>query len=198
MRRWLAECVRGRSWGVRAPLVAVLAWIATRHAGDPTYASIFQGVNLGFHEMGHAALYFSGHRLLTVAAGTLFEIGVPVAAGAYLVLRQRDPFGGAVCLFWLGTALVGVGIYAADARIQALPLVSPFGPVDVDSHDWTYILLRFGRISRAEAIGGFIRRAGLVAMVVSLALQGFVLRAMADSHDHRGPDASVREGARHP
>ena len=155
---------------VRIPILVVLAWILHRHLTDPTYASIFSGINLAFHEMGHAAFMAFGSRILTTVGGTLFEIGVPMAAGVYLWVRQRDPFGAAVCVFWMGAALVGAGAYAADARAQALPLVSPFGPVDVDSHDWTVMLLRVGRISQDQEIGAALRAAGLLAMTTGLAV----------------------------
>ena len=118
---------------IRLPILLVLTWILHSHLGDPGYTSIFGGINLGFHEMGHAAFMWFGNRMLTTAGGTLFEVGIPMAAGVYLFVKQRDPFGAMVCLFWMGTALVGAGVYAADARALALPLVSPFGPVDVDS-----------------------------------------------------------------
>jgi len=81
----------------------------------------------------------------------------------------------------MGTALVGAGVYAADARAQALPLVSPFGPVDSSSHDWTVMLLRFGRISRDQEIGATLMNAGLLTMALSLALAVWVLWLMAES-----------------
>jgi len=166
---------------VRAPLIPVLLWILSGYLGDPQHASIFEGVNLAFHEMGHAAFFWLGDRLLTVAGGTIFQLGIPVAAGAYLLFKQHDPFGTAVCVFWLGTALFAAGVYAADARAQALPLVSPFGPVDVDSHDWTVMLMRFELLSRDQAIGAGLRRAGTVAMVGSIATATWVLTVMARS-----------------
>jgi hypothetical protein len=129
--------------------------------------------------MGHAAFFWFGDRILTTAGGTIFQLGIPVAAGVYLLYKQRDPFGAAVCVFWLGTALVGAGVYAADARAQALPLVSPFGPVDVDSHDWTVMLMKYGMLSRDHAIGAGLRRAGLIAMVGAIAAGACVLRVMA-------------------
>ena len=154
---------------IRLPILLVLTWILHSHLGDPGYTSIFGGINLGFHEMGHAAFMWFGNRMLTTAGGTLFEVGIPMAAGVYLFVKQRDPFGAMVCLFWMGTALVGAGVYAADARAQALPLVSPFGPVDVDSHDWTVMLLKVGRLSQDQQIGAALRGSGILAMIGGLA-----------------------------
>jgi hypothetical protein len=172
-------------WWYRAPLVLVLAWVLRGYVTDPTSTSIFSGINLGFHEMGHAVLSWSGSRALTAAGGTLFEVAIPVAAALYLALRQRDPFGATVCLFWCGTALVGAGVYAADARAQALPLVSPFGPIDVDSHDWTFLLMKYGRLSQDQEIGAAVRRSGIGLMALSVIAGASVLRVMARASDRR-------------
>ena len=191
IRPWIAERVAGKTWWVRAPLLLIFLWMLRGYMNDPMYRSIFDGINLGFHEMGHAAFMWFGHRILTTAGGTIFQLAVPVAAGVYLLLKQRDPFGAAVCVFWLGTALVGAGVYAADARAQALPLVSPFGPVDVDSHDWTVMLMKYGRLSQDERIGGFLQGSGIVAMVLSLVLGGWILRIIATTPTGRPPGGAA-------
>ena len=178
---WIRGRVEGGIWWYRLPVILLMLWIFRGYLDDRMYSSILNGISLGFHEMGHAAFYWSGSRILTTAGGTLFELGIPIAAGVYLLLKQRDPFGAAFCLFWLGTALVGAGIYAADARAQALPLVSPFGPVDVDSHDWTFMLMKYGKLSRDEQIGGVLQQAGMLVMLLSIVLGGWVLRLMAKS-----------------
>lgn len=182
-RGWVAERVAGRNWWVRAPLVVILALILRHQLADPAHPTIFEGLNLGFHEMGHAAFFWLGDRMLTTMGGTIFEIAIPIAAGLYLLYKQRDPFGATVCLFWLGTALVGIGLYAADARAQALPLVSPFGPVDVDSHDWTVMLMKWGKLSKDQEIGAFFRHLGISAMVAALALEAWILRIMATTRN---------------
>lgn len=178
-RRWIEERVAGRTWWVRAPLLVLLAWVLRSLLADPQGFSLFGALTLGFHEMGHAFFSWTGHRILTAAGGTIFQLLVPLGAAAYLAWRQRDPFGATVCLFWLGTALVDAGVYAADARAQALPLVSPFGPVDVDSHDWTVMLMKFGMLSRDQAIGGALVGAGRALMAASLAAGAWVLWVMA-------------------
>lgn len=175
---WVRERVAGQVWWYRAPLLLILAWILYRHAQDPLFTSIFYGINLGFHEMGHALFSWSDDRILTAAGGTIVEVAVPLGAAAYLLLKQHDPFGATVCLFWLGTVLVGAGTYAADARAQALPLVSPFGPVDVDSHDWTVVLMKYGMLSRDQEIGGLLRTAGMAAMAGGIVLGGWVVAIM--------------------
>lgn len=165
---WIATRVQGQTWYYRAPLLVILYWLYSGYPGDPLHTTIFDGISLGFHEAGHAAFMWTGNRLLTVAGGTLFELGIPLVAAAYLLFKQRDPFGALVCLFWMGTAFWHTAAYAGDARAQALPLVSPFGPVDVDSHDWTYMLMRFGMLSRDWEIAAYFRLIARFAMLGSL------------------------------
>jgi len=171
--------VVGRRWWVRAPVLLVFLWMLRVYAADAMYSSIFDGVNLGFHEAGHAAFMWFGNRILTTAGSTIFQLGIPVVAGLYLLIKQGDPFGTAVCIFWLCTALVGAGVYAADARARVLPLVSPFGPVDVFRHDWTVMLMKYGKLSQDERIGAFLRNSGLTAMTASIALSAWTLWLMA-------------------
>ncbi|MGE0160133.1 MAG: hypothetical protein AB7T31_12050 [Gemmatimonadales bacterium] len=194
MRAWVAERVRGKLWWARAPLLVLLLVPLRGYLGDPMHSSIFDGVNLAFHEMGHAAFFWLGNRILTTAGGTIFQLGIPLAAAGYLLHRQRDPFGAAVCIFWLGTSMFGAGVYAADARAQALPLVSPFGPVDVDSHDWTVMLLKYGMLSRDQEIGAALRSGGVFAMTLSLAVGAWVLWVMrAATAEAAGPAGSAKK-----
>jgi hypothetical protein len=185
---WVAARVAGRTWYYRAPLLLLFAWYLARYFGDPQRGSIFDALTLGFHEMGHAAFGLLGSHMLMVAGGTIFQLLVPTVAGLYLLIKQRDPFGAAVCLFWLGTSLINAGVYAADARAQALPLVSPFGPIDVDSHDWTVMLMRVGMLSKDKEIGSFLVEAGKLAMILATAGGAWVLRVMAVTRPAEEPE----------
>lgn len=176
---------------IRVPILLALAWILYGYMNDPTHASIFAGVNLVFHEMGHAAFMWFGNRMLTTAGGTIFEVGIPVSAGAYLLVKQRDSFGAAVCLFWMGTALFSAGVYAADARAQALPLVSPFGPVDVDGHDWTVMLLRLGRLSQDQQFGSALRSMGVLAMAGGVGIGARITWGRAGRRREGAPRAAL-------
>jgi hypothetical protein len=114
-------------WLPRALALAWLAWIWMGFFGGEPPSSLrnpFGAMSLIIHESGHAALMWSGSRLWTVAGGTLFQLAVPRLI-AWLFWRQRDVYAVTVALFWLGTSLVDAGIYAADARAQLLPRVSP-------------------------------------------------------------------------
>lgn len=175
LRAAVARRGRGRRRVGRALLLPALAWILWRHLGDPFHASIVSGLNLVVHEAGHLFFGWFG-RLPGVAGGTVMELLVPVLV-AVLFFRHRDDFGVAVALFWLGTALVDVGVYAADARNQALPLVSPV--TGSPEHDWTYLLMRFGALRHDRLIGTLFRRAGLAAMAAGLVGGAWIVRQLA-------------------
>lgn len=166
---------RARSWLLRAPVLAGMAYLALRLLEDPSRPSLWGGINLAVHEIGHV-LFLVFPEFLTVAGGTFLELAIPVVAGL-LFLRQKEDFGAALCLFWLATALLGAATYAADARAQLLPLVSPFAGAPM--HDWHYLLGRLGLLDRDQAVAGVFRAAGLLLAVGSVGLGGWILGLMA-------------------
>ena len=169
-------------WLPRALVLAWMVWIWMGFFGaEPPswFRNPFGAATLIVHEAGHAAFLWSGNRLLTVAGGTIFQLTIPALVG-WLFWRQKDIYGVTVALFWLGTSLVDTGIYAADARAQLLPLVSPWGGEDdVFAHDWTYMLTRFGKLSRDEIIGGRFRAAGMALMPLTLLAGTWVVSVLA-------------------
>lgn len=160
----------------------MLAWLLWGYLGDPAHSSLVDGINLVVHEAGHLLFGWFG-RLPGMAGGTVAELLAPVLVGAHFV-RRREDFGAAVCLFWLGTALAHVGVYAADARAQALPLVSPVS--GSPEHDWTYLLLRFGALRHDRLIGGLFQAAGLGSMAASVAAGAWSLRQHARASRREG------------
>lgn len=175
--RWLDRAVAGRAWWIRAPLLPVLAWVAWKHSRDIWYGSLFDGLNLAFHEIGHVFFSFFGSEFLTIAGGTIFELCIPLVAALYLVLRQRDPFGAGVCVFWAGTACASVGRYVYDTRSQIAGRVS-IGPSS-GPDDWTYLLSRFDLVRQDRVIGMGVKETGVAVMTVALVWCVFVLWKMA-------------------
>src|SRR5205823_5309905 len=102
---------RGRNPWVRAPLLAFFVYIFLQHLHDPLYGSIFGGLNLGFHELGHYIFAPFGETL-QVLGGSLFQCIVPIIA-AVLFYRQPDYFGVSFAWCWLSTNLFSVAVYAA-------------------------------------------------------------------------------------
>jgi hypothetical protein len=173
----MAEASPGKVWWYRAPLLLPLAWILYRHTESEAYASIFEGLNLVIHEAGHLVFMWSGSDFLTVAGGTLLQCLCPILAGI-MFYRQRDFFAIAVSLFWLGTNFAHIAPYAADARAQLLPLVSPAS--GAPGHDWNYLLGTLGLLRQDQAVGAAFRGAGLLTMAAGVAAGVWVLRVMAE------------------
>ena len=164
-----------RWWGWRLPFLLFFAYILVRHLASPDYQSIFKGLNLGIHELGHFVFALMGEFIGTLG-GTLLQCLVPVGSMA-MFLRQRDFFAIAVCFGWLSTNLFDVATYAGDARAMELPLVSP-GVGDV-IHDWNYLLGRMGLLQADQTIAFLFRAGGVLTMLVCLAAGGWLLWKMA-------------------
>lgn len=165
---------RGRSWHVRLPLALWLGYILVRHLGAEEYTSLFGGLNLGIHELGHY-LFAPLGELASIAGGTALQLFAPLI-GAWLFWRQRDFFAIGVASCWLGTNLFNVAVYAADARARLLPLVSPATGDPI--HDWSYMLGAVGLLAWDRQIGGLFRMAGTAAMGAGLLLCAWLLLAM--------------------
>ena len=163
----VAEWCVGRVWYWRAPLLFFLAYIGVRHLADPQYASLFGGINLGIHELGHVLTGWTGQWFCTLS-GTLFQIAAPCVAAA-LFVRQPDYFAVPVCGAWLSTSLYSVATYMADARALELPLVT-VGPEGGDvEHDWNYLFDSVGLLNHDTSIAGFVRLLAFLLMWSSIA-----------------------------
>ncbi len=165
----------GRRWQLRALLLLYLAYAGWRHWSDPEYGSIFSGITLAIHELGHV-LFGPFGEWLAVAGGSITQLAAPAAA-ALLLLRQRDYFGVAVGGAWLSMSLSNLAVYVADARAESLPLVS-LGGGDV-VHDWNYLLGSVHLLPHDAAIAGLVRFAAIVCLAGSLWLGAWLCTVMA-------------------
>ena len=171
---WAAE---GRSWPPRAALLAVLAYLGWRHLSDPEFGSIFSGITLGVHELGHLLFAPLGH-WLGVAGGSITQVAAPLAV-AYGFLRQRDYYAIAVAGTWEGMSLANLATYVADARAQELPLVSPFS--GDPEHDWNYLLSSVGMLRQDTLLAGCVRLAACAVLAGSVAFGVWLCVKMARS-----------------
>jgi hypothetical protein len=176
-RQW----ANGRSWLLRAPVLVYLAYAGFRSFGNIEYRSIFSGITLAFHEMGHI-LFGPLGVFPMVLGGSLTQLLIPIVA-ALLLLRQSDYFGFAVGGGWLGLSAMDLAWYVGDARANALPLVS-LGPEA--EHDWFYLLGRLGWLRYDLQIAGLVRGLGALALILSLALGIWLCLVMAGSSDSQG------------
>jgi len=171
-----AQWCAGRSWAWRAPLLLYFAYVGARHLADPYYGSLFAGITLGIHELGHLLLSWAG-RFLAIAGGSLAQVAAPIAAGWFLY-RQRDYFGVAAAGAWLAFSLFGLATYVGDARTQELPLLGfTADPV----HDWNALLSMLGILSWDRTLAFLTRAAAFGIWAASLLFGGWLCRRMARS-----------------
>ena len=129
-------------------------------------SSFLHGPLLVFHEAGHVILRVFGE-WMGVLGGTLGQLLVPVVLCVALLVRNRDPFGAAIGLWFVGVSLLDVAPYMYDARDPQLMLLTgttgESGP-----HDWIYLFSSLGWLAKAQTIGTATHRLG--AFVVLLAI----------------------------
>lgn len=120
--------------------------------------------NLVFHEAGHTIFSFFGE-LIQVAAGSAFQVALPLGIAAYF-FRSGRTASGSICLMWAGQSLLNVSVYAADASEMALPLLGG----DSTAHDWNYLLGRFGLLDRVADVSNSLYGAGVALIAIGSAL----------------------------
>ncbi len=165
----------GRLWWPRAIVLLYLAWAGWRHLSDPEYGSLFSGITLAIHELGHVLFGFFGE-WLSIAGGSITQLAAPVAV-ALILLRQRDYFGVAVGGAWLSMSLSNMAVYVADARVGDLPLYS-LGGGDV-VHDWNYLLGSVHLLPHDDDIARLVRLAAGLLLLLSCGLGAWLCAVMA-------------------
>jgi hypothetical protein len=164
-------------------VLCYLGWAGVRHLRDPLYSSLFGGITLGIHELGHLLFDFAG-RFLGTAGGSIAQVAAPAAA-AWMLYRQRDFFGVAVGGAWESFSLWNLATYVGDARARELPLV---GLVPDPVHDWNWLLSRLGILSWDGALAALTRIAAFSIWAASMALGVWLCGKMVtDRRRHSGP-----------
>jgi hypothetical protein len=123
--------------------------------------------NLIFHEAGHVIFAPLGE-FMSVLGGSLLQVLIPVIA-AIAFVRQAQPFGAVVCVWWAGQNLTDLAPYIADARALRLTLLGGRTGAEVEGHDWEYLLTQLGVSHLDRTIGTVTHAAGILIMVAALA-----------------------------
>ncbi len=127
-------------------------------AYDPANATFLHIVYTPFHEAGHL-LFIPLGRFISVAGGSLMQIIVPTVFFGYFVYH-RKPFSASIVLFWVGQSMVDVYVYANDAVVMELPLLSGVTGSEGGFHDWNYLLSETGLLPQTPLIAKIIRFSG--------------------------------------
>ncbi|MFH1330733.1 MAG: hypothetical protein ABIJ48_08820 [Actinomycetota bacterium] len=149
-----------RAWGryvLGAVAAVAIGWVAFGADRPVPALDLF---DLGMHEVGHLLTAFMP-RMVMFLAGSVLQVAVPLALGAYFLFRRSEWASAGFCAAWAGTSARDVAVYVADAPVEALPLIGG------GTHDWAYLLgpQGFDCIDRAGAIAGFVEVAGLLMVI---------------------------------
>jgi len=175
-------------YGRAAALVLICVWsffIAADDYTDPE-PGFMHSILLPIHEAGHVFFIFLGH-FMHIAGGSLFQLLLPLGIGVAFYVKQRDPFGAAICLWWTGASLVDLSPYIYDALYPKLMLLGGRTGEDGGPHDWIYILETFGALKRAHGLGTAAHHLGVIVMAGAVAWGGTWLWKRSP---WRRPDAS--------
>jgi len=147
---------------------ALVAWLVF-YVGFLTYAFSAHGgflfidnANLVVHEGGHNLFGWFGPTLC-LWGGTLLQWLVPFLLAAYF-FTQRQTAGFVFCLFFFFENWLYTATYMADARAQALPLVTTGDP-DFVEHDFYAIFSSLGVLNYDTRIAAVVRLLGWCGMI---------------------------------
>lgn len=144
--------------------------------GGPTafIIAVPQSFNFFLHEMAHIFVSFLP-AIMVAAAGSASELllGVGLIVGAFLT---RSYFAALFCGLWFMLAAHSVADYMADARAQALPLVS-FGGSD-PTHDWHFIFSELGLLEQDTMIAAITRSLGTLVGLFFLMFSAWLIFKM--------------------
>ncbi|MEM6287245.1 MAG: hypothetical protein AAF845_08805 [Bacteroidota bacterium] len=146
--------------------VALLPLCALFAFGEYTYdpnplIMLVHSWNLIVHEAGHFFFRFFGETMMFLG-GSLLQLMVP-ALFVYQGVYWDHRAGTQLSLLLLGQNFVDVSIYAADAQAQALPLIA-----DGLTHDWNWIMNRFGILEATPVVAGAIYAMAFVCWGIML------------------------------
>lgn len=152
-------------WGVRL--------IAMNYRDGEIGRSFMHNILLPIHEAGHVFFMPFGE-FMGILGGSFFQIALPFGIGVAFAVKNRDNFGAAICLWWLGCSLLDLAPYIFDALQPQLMLLGGHTGAD-GPHDWIYLLDRFSQLHRAHGWGAFVHKLGASVLLAALAWGAAIL-----------------------
>lgn len=165
-------------WG-RVGLLVAFAWwglvlIGMDLRDGAIGASFVHRPLLIFHEAGHVIFRLFGEWVM-VLGGTLGQLLMPTILCGALLLKNRDPFGAAIGLWFFGVSVLDIAPYMYDALEPQLMLLS--GRTGEDGgHDWIYLFSSMGLLQKSQRIGAWVHTLGALTTLLALGWAGWVLR----------------------
>jgi hypothetical protein len=153
------------------PIKLVVAILASLYflwcAYDPFTWKLLDGVDLAIHEAGHPIFHIFGE-FIGVAGGSLAQVLMPLSFFGYFLYRGQY-YSASFVLFWVGQSTLNVFVYANDAVVMQLPLLSGMTGSEGSFHDWNYLLDSTGLLGYTKQVAGLIRFAGTAMIIAAIA-----------------------------
>ena len=154
----------------------LLAFLGVRAFQDEFgQVPLVSGIDLAIHEFGHNLFQPFGWAFFgetgVVLGGSLTQFVFPLIFVGYFLFskKHRDIQGAMCCLWWSAINLLGVSIYAADARAGALTLINGLTGQDEDSgHDWQWLFRQWGVIDNDVYYADIMRKVAFLMFAVSI------------------------------
>ena len=147
-------------------LVAFFGWYAFGWEHDLVFLWVF---DLATHELGHFVfMIVPAGDLVLYLAGSVFQIGVPLAVTVLLVVWKRSYVEAGVAAAWTAMSAEDVSVYMADAPFRNLALITGSD----DGHDWWNALgpRHLDRLDRADEYASYVRSFGWLMLLVGFGL----------------------------
>lgn len=151
-----------------SPIALALLWLFILFGMLRGWVWVLDSFTLTLHEAGHPVVGIFSNRL-AVYGGTLFQLAFPFAA-LWSFARSGQFSGFVFSCCWLGASARNVGVYCADARAMALPLIGGIDPELGHGHDWNAILGRWGALDADTLLGSLFQLSGYALMALAAAL----------------------------
>lgn len=137
--------------------------------------SFMHRINLIFHEAGHV-LFMPFGWFMTKLGGTLGQLLMPIVVMLTFLIKNKNVFGAAVGLWWLGQSFMDCAPYIDDAQSQQLVLLGGVTGADKPGfHDWNNILSEFNNIEKHREIATVFDTTGTVLILIALFWGGYIL-----------------------
>ena len=130
-------------------------------------SSFMHNIVLPIHEAGHV-LFRPFGEFMMVLGGSLFQLVFPLGIGVAFILKNRDNFGAAICLWWASVSLVDLSPYIYDALHPQLILLGGGTGAEDGPHDWMYLLITLRQIDNAQRWGAAAHVCGGLVMLLAL------------------------------
>jgi hypothetical protein len=142
-----------------------------------------------FHEAGHVVFRLFGNWVM-VLGGTLGQLIMPGILCGALLLKNRDPFGAAIGLWFFGVSLLDVAPYMFDALHPQLMLLS--GTTGEEGgHDWIFLFSSLGLLQSSQWIGALVHKLGALTILLAL---GWAARLLQLEHLQMAQAAGDQSG----